>query len=341
LHYHPAHNLEWLLQEHDPDVVVLGPPPKQWPDTLRGRLSIAANGDFSAEGVPSVCLDEARISSLAFRHLASRGLKHVTTFSVDDSLFARLREQAFREEAARAGTTVVPGWARSVEERAGIEAWLKNLPKPCGVYVCCDVWGRMVAQYARSARLRVPEDLALVGVDNDMLECELITPPLSSVAIPWRTMGESVAELVHQGLAGRPIAGQRVVIEPIDVVSRRSSDALAIDNAMVRSAVAWIREHADRRISVPAVAAAVRTPRQRLERLFRTHLGRTIMQEVRRAHVEAGKALLATTDLTLPEIASRSGFTNSALLNQAFHREVGLPPGEYRRRVGALIEDDD
>jgi LacI family transcriptional regulator len=105
--------------------------------------------------------------------------------------------------------------------------------------------------------------------------------------------------------------------------------------------VAWIHEHADRRITVPTVAAAIQAPRQRLERLFRTHLGRTIMQEVRRTHVEAAKELLTTTNLTLPEIASRSGFTNSALLNHAFRREVGLPPGEYRRRVGALVDDDE
>jgi LacI family transcriptional regulator len=187
----------------------------------------------------------------------------------------------------------------------------------------------------------VPEDLALVGVDNDTLECELVTPPLSSVAVPWQTMGERVAELVFEALAGRPIAGRRVVIEPLDVVSRRSSDTFAISDAMVRSAVAWIHDHADQRISVPAVVTAVHTPRQRLERLFRTHLGRTIMQEVRRSHVEVAKGLLATTDLTLPEVASRSGFTNPALLNQAFQREVGLPPGEYRRRAGATVDDDE
>jgi LacI family transcriptional regulator len=209
------------------------------------------------------------------------------------------------------------------------------------VFVGCDIWGRIVAQYAEALHLRVPEDLALVGADNDTLECELIQPPLSSVAIPWRVMGDLVADLTEQALSGRSIAGQRVVVQPVNVVARRSTESLAISDRVVRTAVAWIHAHADRRITVPAVAAAVRTPRQRLERLFRAHLGRTIMHEVRRTHVEVAKRLLATTHLPLATIADRSGFTTSALLNQAFHREVGLPPGEYRRRVRAAVDDGD
>jgi LacI family transcriptional regulator len=348
LHYHPDSNLEWLLKEFSPAVLAVGPVlRREHAYCLKTRPSISLNLDRSAEGVASVCLDEARIGELALRHLWSRGIKAVTTFRFNESPFAERREKAFNREAKKAGIKIVEGWwldgaapPRNWETPEAIGAWLLGLPRPCGVFTCCDVWGRVVARYARSAGLRVPEDLPFIGVDNDTLECELISPPLTSVSVPWRSMGESAAELARRALAGRSIVGQRIVIEPLDVVARRSSDTLAVDDALVKAAVDWIQAHADQRVTVPMVAAGVKTTRQRLERRFRALLGRTVMHEVRRTHVEAAKRLLTTTHLTLPAVASQSGFTTAALLNEAFRRETGVSPGEYRRRARALGAED-
>lgn len=348
LHYHPEAKLEWLLKEFSPAVLVVGPALKSADlPCLKTRPSISLNFDRSGEGVASVCLDEARIGELALRHLWSRGLKKVTTFRFNEDPFAQKREKAFNREAKKAGVRVVEGWwldgaapPRNWETPEAIGQWLLGLPRPCGVFTCCDVWGRVVARYARSAGLRVPEDLSFIGVDNDTLECELISPPLSSIAVPWRTMGENAAELARRALAGRSIAGQRIVVEPLDVVARRSSDTLAVEDTLVKEAVGWIQSHAHRRVTVPMVAAGVKTTRQRLERRFRTLLGRTVMHEVRRTHVEAAKRLLVTTRLTLPAIASQSGFTTAALLNEAFRRETGISPGEYRRRARSVSVDD-
>lgn len=348
LHYHPDSNLEWLLKEFTPAVLAVGPAlRREDAHLLRTRPSISLNLDRSAEGVASVCLDEARIGELALRHLWSRGLKTVATFRFNESAFAEKREKAFNREAKKLGLKIAEGWwldgaapPRNFETPEAIGAWLLGLPRPCGVFTCCDVWGRVVARYARSAGLRVPEDLSFIGVDNDTLECELISPPLSSVSVPWRSMGENAAELARRALSGRSIAGQRIVVEPLDVVVRRSSDTLAVDDALVKAAVDWIQGHADKRVTVPMVAAGVKTTRQRLERRFRALLGRTVMHEVRRTHVEAAKRLLTTTRLTLPAIASHSGFTTAALLNEAFRRETGVSPGEYRRRARALTTED-
>ena len=347
LHYHPDVDLAWLLEKLKPTVTVLGPwVHGDWAMLLPAWACISVNADRSAEGVPSICLDEERVATLALQHFLARGVRTLTSFRFDDTHFGILRERAFYRAALGAGCAIAPGWwvdaaepARSVEDPVAIEGWLKSLPKPCGVFTCCDAWGRVVARYARSAQLRVPEDLALIGVDNDTLECELIAPPLSSVAVPWRSMGVAAVQLVRKALVGQASTGERIVVEPLEVVARRSSDTLAIDDALVRHAVTWIQAHAGRRLTVPMVAKAVNATRQRLERRFRTHLGRTVMHEVRRTHVEVAKRLLATTNLPLPEIASRSGFTNSALLNEAFRREIGLTPGEYRRRVSALVDD--
>ena len=220
-------------------------------------------------------------------------------------------------------------------------AWLSRLRKPCGVFALCDERARMVARYAQAANLRVPEDVALVGVDNDAFECEITSPPLSSVAVPWRSVGEKAARLVQLGLRGTPIAGTRVLVEPLDVVVRRSSDAFAIDDSLVSAAVAWIHGHVEARLTVPMLASAISVSRQRLERHFRRHLGRTVVEEIRRTRVEVARRLLSTTELQLTEVAKRSGFTNSALLSVAFRREVGVPPGAYRRQARGLGDAED
>jgi LacI family transcriptional regulator len=138
---------------------------------------------------------------------------------------------------------------------------------------------------------------------------------------------------VRAALAKQPIAGKRVVVSPIAVAGRRSSDVLAIDDVLVAKAVAWIREHADRRLTVPMVARAVGGGRQRLERRFRRALDRTVQEEIRRVHVETAMHWLTTTRVDMAEVAKRSGFTSASLLNVAFQRELGMPPGAYRRRV--------
>jgi len=348
LHYNPNADLEWLARAWPVDAAVLGPSTSgPWPEQLKRCVAVSVNADRSAEGIASVCIDEEKVAELAFSHLVARGFRSLTTFSFDDSPFAVLRERQFRRCAAQAGLDLAPGWwaegltpPRTEEHPTAIGAWLTGLPRPCGVFACCDAWAGVVARYARESGLRIPEDLALVGVDNDAIECEIVAPPLSSVSVPWRSVGEKAAELVLHGLRGKPIDGKLVRIAPLDVVTRRSSDTFAVEDPLVSTAIAWIHEHAGRRITVPMVARAVAATRQRLERGFRRALGRTVMQEARRAHVERARRMLSTTDLPLREVAKQSGFTNAALLSVAFAREVGSPPGAYRRRARGVDADD-
>ena len=159
------------------------------------------------------------------------------------------------------------------------------------------------------------------------------------MTVPWRRVGEEVAAPSD----GRSWGG---ATQPAARWSPRSSGSpfvghAAIEDRIAVAAVAWIRSNAQSRLSVPAVARAARVSRQRLERRFRAVLGRTVMQEIRRARVELAKRLLATTRLGLPAVAERSGFTSAALLNAAFRSELGTTPGAYRRRVEGLLADSD
>lgn len=340
LHYHPTANLEWLAREWRPAVAVMGPELRAPALAALGPATlISVTVDRSAENIASVCLDEPAIAEFAADHLLATGLRQVSSFRFDDSAFAVTRERAFLERARACGARTAPGWGSDAghstrdEDPAAMIAWLRSLPKPCGIFTCTDSWARIVARYAREAGLRIPDDIALVGADNDVLECELISPSLSSVMVPWEEVGRNAAWFVAKALTGSSIAGTRAVIAPTGVFARRSSELLAIGDALVANAVRWIRDNAERRLTVTMVARAVGGGRKRLERRFRAVLDRTIQQEIRRAHVELAQRLLRTTRAGLPEIAKQSGFTNAALLNTAFRREVGVPPGRYRRRA--------
>jgi LacI family transcriptional regulator len=339
LHYHSYSDPNWLRDEWNPQAAVVGPVDEGMIAKFAPAALISVTVDRSEQGIASVCVDERRIATLAAEHLLATGLQHLTTFRFDESPFSVAREAAFTERALRAGVHVAPGWGAGAvhpserrEDPAALMAWLRALPRPCGIFTCTDGWGRTVARYARAAALRVPEDLALIGADNDELECELIAPPLSSVIVPWQEMGKRAATLVQRALAGEGVSGERVVVEPVGVMARRSSEVLAIADELVAKAVAWIHAHADRKLTVPSVAKAVGSGRQRLERRFRAVLDRTVQEEIRRAHVELAKRLLVTTRLGMADVAKQSGFTNAALLSIAFQRELGMPPSAYRRR---------
>jgi LacI family transcriptional regulator len=339
--YYPPVRLDWLARKFAPAAMVIGPEllgRSTEPFASASVVSVAA--DRSSEGIASACLDEDAVAALALEHLLAKGLRHVTTFRFAAWRFALERERAFVERARTAGATVAPPWrgpevepTRIVEDPTAIMDWLRSLPRPCGIFACADGWARILGRYIGLVRMRVPEDLSLIGADDDILECELMAPPLSSVMIPWQELGRNAAQLVQGILTGQMNASERLISTPVAVHARRSSDLLAIDDALVAQAVRWIRDHADHRLNVPMVASAVGGGRQRLERRFRRALNRTVTEEIRRARVDAARQLLQTTRADLPEVAKRSGFSNAALLSVAFQREIGMPPGVYRRRL--------
>jgi LacI family transcriptional regulator len=345
LHYPPPVDLDALVRKFAPSAILIGPDSGRVPSEHTARLPIVSVAlDLSCEGILSVCPDEERIGVLALEHLLATGLRQASTFCLDGSQFGVARARAFAARARASGFRVAVGWGSEEAPRTwrgedgdGLIQWLLALPRPCGLFTCADHWARIVARYVRLAGLRVPDDIALVGVDNDVVECELLSPPLSSVMVPWQELGDHAARVVQRALNGQRPEGQRWLAPPIAVAARRSTELFAIEDLLVVKAVRWIRQNSHQRLTVPMVADAVGGGRKRLERRFRRALGRTVQEEIRRARVETAKGLLQTTRASLPDIAKQSGFSNAALLSVAFKREVGMPPGSYRRRVhGAL-----
>ena len=220
-------------------------------------------------------------------------------------------------------------WA--AEQRA-ILRWVNELPKPVGIFACYDNRGQQVLEACRAAGKCVPDDVAVVGVDNDPVRCGLSDPPLSSVIPDTRRVGYQAAELLDAMMSGRRVKPTPYLIAPLGVVTRKSTDALAIDDADVSAAARFIRDHACEPIGVKHVLRTVPISRRALERRFLGALGRTPHQEILRCRIDKARLLLSTTDLPIKAIAQRVGVGNAEYLSVIFKRIVGSTPASFRRQ---------
>jgi LacI family transcriptional regulator len=219
--------------------------------------------------------------------------------------------------------------------QAGLKQWLAGLPKPVGIMACNDSRGRHLLEACRQLGLRVPDDVAVIGVDNDDLMCELAIPPLSSVAQDAEGVGYQAAGLLDQLMRGRRRRPTHLVVPPTCLVERESTDLVATDDPLVSGALRFIREHATEGIGVADVVRHLDVSRSTVEKRLKRHLGRTAHDEIQRVRLEAARRLLATTDLPLHVVAQRAGYSTVQYMCAVFKRELGHPPGQLRHSQGA------
>jgi LacI family transcriptional regulator len=191
----------------------------------------------------------------------------------------------------------------------------------------------------RIAGVAVPEEVAVLGVDDDELLCNLATPPLSSIILNSHRTGYLAATLLEQMLAGQTVAPEIHQVDPLGIHTRQSTDILAINHRDVACAVRFIREHAHDGINVEDVLSAVPLSRRVLERLFEKYLGRTPHEEIVRVKVARIKQLLSDTDQSIADIARAVGFRHVEYLSAAFKRVTGISPIAYRQQTRGLDQD--
>lgn len=331
-----------------------GDPPPAWLRTWRGdgivaRIetpliaeAVTATGlpvvDVSAArhvpGVPWVETDDAAITRLAAEHLLERGFRQFAYCGEPGFNWSRWREASFvRHLAERRFNCSVfqphTGRRRS-SEREALAAWIAALPKPVGVMACYDIKAQQLLDACRDADVAVPDEVAVIGVDNDELLCELSFPPLSSVIPDSNRAGYEAARLLDRLMAGERVPAEPVLVPPLGVATRQSTDVLAIEDRDIARAVRFIREHACDGINVDDVLRHVPLSRRAFEKRFLDRLGRTPHQEILRLKIFRAERLLAETDLTLAAIAERAGFRHAEYLSVAFKRVTGRTPGAYR-----------
>ncbi len=288
-----------------------------------------------------VCPDSHKAGAMAAEHLMERGFRHFAFVGVwGDVPWSIRRGEGFAERLDEAGLSCTRfpmpraerdrRWGR---EQAILGQWLRELPKPLGILACDDDRGRQVLEACRAAGLLVPEDVAVVGVDNDELLCELSDPTLSSVSLNSEQAGYDAAALLHSLMSRRIRKPQRILVEPSRVVTRRSTDVHATEDRDLAKAVRFIQDNIVHPIGVEDVVEHVDCSRRALELRFRRLLGRSVNMEIQLIRIERAKYLLAETDLSVAGIAEALGFGSSNYMIRLFHHKVGQSPAEYRDRL--------
>jgi LacI family transcriptional regulator len=217
-------------------------------------------------------------------------------------------------------------------ERDRLEHWIRSLPRPIGVMACYDIKGREFLDACRDLRIAVPEEIAVIGVDDDRLMCELCEPPLSSVIPDVRRTGYIAAELLDGMMRGETRANLSNLIKPLGIRPRRSTDVLAIEDPEIAAALRFIREHACEGIQVADVLHKVALSRRVLESHFCKLIGRSPHEEILRVRLERAKKLLVETDFPIKRIAKIAGFSSEDYFCVAFRRAEPISPTEYRRK---------
>ena len=296
----------------------------------------------------SPMLDKIVCVSTNNRSMGERGAKHLLECGFENfgycgvpatplNGWSKERARAFSDFVKRAGCrcSMYTGRHRTARQwdalQSHLAAWLQSLKLPVGVMACDDPRARHVLEACRRLGLRVPEDVAVLGADNDRLMCELCNPPLSSIETGIRTVGYEAALALDRLMAGKRPKCMRTLVPPGKLVARRSTDILTVPHEQVAAALRFIRDHATEPIQVLDVSKHVGISRSALDSHFRQVVGRTTHDEIERVRLNIAKSLLENTDWPLRIIAAKSGYRNEQYMCKVLRRALGRTPGQHRQ----------
>jgi LacI family transcriptional regulator len=304
----------------------------------RRRQSLALV-DVSAAGLapdaPCVETDDAAIAALAVKHFRQRKFSNFAYIGDSRFRWSQNRGDAFAHELAGMATVhrfdVDQAVHEGKTEDGALAEWLRALPKPVGLFAGYDARGRQVIDACRDMGLSVPDDVAVLGVDDDPLLCSLASTPLSSIVPDAEGAGWRAAELIDRLLHGAKLPRTLWLLPPLGITQRQSTATIACDDPIVAGALKYIREEACRGIKVSDVAKAVGTTRHVLAGRFLKQTGHSPHEEIVRVQFRQVETLLVDTDLSLTEIAARTGFRHAEYMTVAFNRRYGTPPSRWRK----------
>lgn len=296
--------------------------------------------------LPAVLTDNRAIAQLAAEHLRERELTHFAFCGFPGIYSSDERCRCFVENLAAAGHTVdvydPPRRCRkaSISESEAYELqcedslveWLRSLPKPVGLMTCNDLRAHQVLMICDENKMAVPEEVAVIGVDNDEVICGLSRPPLSSIEQNPEEVGYQAAALLDRLMRGETILEKTIVVVPRGLVARQSTDIVAVPDADVAAALHYIREHACDGLGVDDLLTSMAMSRRTLERRFSGLLDRSPKDEIARVQLGHVKRLLTTTDYPLAKIAQLTGFRYVESMCTLFKRNTGRTPGQYRHQ---------
>ncbi len=298
----------------------------------------------SYTGIPQAETDDPAVAELAFNHLWERGFRRFAFCGFRRVHYSDVRLKHFRRLTAAAGCPIsvyeTMGTTTSISsiERAGVtdgdslSQWLESLQPPTGLLVCNDIRGQQVLNVCRKSGIQIPDELGVIGVDDDDAICPLCDPPLSSVKPDAEQVGYRAAAILDELMNGGPTTRPVEFIKPRGVTQRLSTQVSAVEDRELARVCRFIREHACEGIDVGDIVRFSTLSRRQLERRFRAELDRTPHAELMQAQLARVKQLLKDTTLRLEDISRIAGYSHKERLGVVFKRETGLTPGEYRRQ---------
>jgi LacI family transcriptional regulator len=333
-----ASDLSGFLKRWDGDGIITRQADAESVKLLRRRgLAAVDLGDLSPHlGILRIGSAHGTIGRVAAEHLIERGFQHFACCGFTDEYWSQRRRDGFITEVGHAG------YQASIYEspRAGLQVWkrdqtklvewINSLPRPVGLFATNDLRGQHVADACARLDIAVPEQVAVIGVDNDELVCGLCNPPLSSIIPDPERIGYEAASWLGRLMEGEKPTALDIEIPPRGVAVRQSSDVFAVEDTTLAEALRFIRERACDGTTVNELLEHLSVSRSWLERNFRKLLNHSPQAEIRAVQVKRCKELLRTTNLSLEKIARLAGFEHPEYMSVVFKRVTGQTPGQYR-----------
>jgi LacI family transcriptional regulator len=296
-----------------------------------------------------VFYDNAKIARMAAGHFLQRGFKHIAYFNIGNYWHEIERIPVCRARVEEAGARFheieyfrhfTPGSKTPLVDRSEAQQWLTqtivNLPKPLGIILSSDDWAGCLLQACDDAGMIVPDEVAVLGCDNDPMVCHCTPVPLSSIDINWDGVGYEAARLLDRMMDGKTPPEKPILVPPKGVVTRMSTNILAVPDPRIARALRFIWEHFPESIGSEEVAKGSGLNRRTLERGFREHLGRSVLYEITRVRIERAKTLLAESDLKAHQVAEQCGFSGIVAFSKVFLRLTGIRPSDFRKNSKAV-----
>ncbi|MEQ9824665.1 MAG: substrate-binding domain-containing protein [Puniceicoccaceae bacterium] len=291
---------------------------------------------------PVVDVDHSEVGRLAAQYFLKLGYHNFGYFGSANAMFSRLRESGFSEILRQRNIRVSclhDGFVRETPwnvdwdrmERS-VRKWMKTLQPPVAILCSNDLPGRHLAATCRHLGYRIPQDVCILGVDNDDSECRMATPPLSSIALPTRAIGFQAGTILHQAFHSKRLPAPDIhSIPPVGIIERQSTDSVLCMEPRLERTLRWMQSHAAESHTITDIASANQLSRRTLERLFAQVLHMTPLQYLTQCRIEHAKALLRNTSHSIAQIGELCGFPSQRSFNQHFRNIEHLTPSDYRR----------
>ena len=333
----------WLRQWDGDGIITRSTTPEMAQVILEwGIPTVNLTDIYGDQNLPAVLNHHELIGEIAARHLIEKGLKRFAFCGFSDHDWSALRENGFKEQIAKRGADVSvqrSNWTQAREvgwgsQQSELVQWISALPKPVGIMACNDLRGQHVLEACQALSVSVPEEVAVIGVDNDRMLCDFCNPPLSSVIPAAEKIGFEAAKMLDQLMRGEALSERTKWMDPLGIEERQSTEVLAIDDPDIVAALKLIRNRACAGLTVAEILREVPIARSVMERKFRKYVGQSPQAHIRSTQVKRACELLRDTGLNLPEIAALTGFKHPEYFSVVFKRLVGTTPGKFRESAG-------